>query len=177
MAVGLPGAGIGGLFYILSALAMPVCELARLARGGRSAADAAMSPAEVAARRRLAWRQGTTALGIVGALWATGELLGLALFSLGGGVRSGTAAFTHVQRVLPVSALAVALGSLALVLLGVQVARLVVAWGTAGGAARADPDVPRCEPLRHGDVGRAPPSPTLRRGPVGDVRAADQEVA
>src|SRR5436309_3462647 len=30
---GLPGAGIGGLFYVLSALWMPICELWRLRRG------------------------------------------------------------------------------------------------------------------------------------------------
>jgi hypothetical protein len=30
---GLPGAGIGGLFYILSALWMPFCELWRMRRG------------------------------------------------------------------------------------------------------------------------------------------------
>jgi hypothetical protein len=34
---GLPGAGIGGLFYILSALWMPVCELWRMRRGNAPA--------------------------------------------------------------------------------------------------------------------------------------------
>jgi hypothetical protein len=31
---GLPGTGIGGLFYIVSALWMPVCEIWRRSRGG-----------------------------------------------------------------------------------------------------------------------------------------------
>jgi len=33
MIVGIPGSGIGGLYYIVLALSMPVCELARTIRG------------------------------------------------------------------------------------------------------------------------------------------------
>ena len=39
MAAGLPGVGIGGLFYLASALAMPVRQLARRLRGDRSGAS------------------------------------------------------------------------------------------------------------------------------------------
>lgn len=37
MSAGLPGLGLGGLFFILSALALPLFELARTARGESSA--------------------------------------------------------------------------------------------------------------------------------------------
>jgi hypothetical protein len=59
---GLPGAGIGGLFYILSALWMPVCELWRLRRG------------DVPGQWPLVARQFAIAVGIVlamsGVFWA-----------------------------------------------------------------------------------------------------------
>ncbi|MDF1505469.1 hypothetical protein, partial [Roseisolibacter sp. H3M3-2] len=63
MAAGLPGVGIGGLFYLASALLMPVRAVARRAAG-----------------RPVAWRpvavQAALAEGILLALWAMGEMLG-----------------------------------------------------------------------------------------------------
>ncbi|MCH1867597.1 hypothetical protein [Nocardioides sp. CFH 31398] len=56
MTAGLPGTGLGGLFYLLLALAMPVIELVRTLRGDHSAE-----------RWRLALTQAGIALGIVGA--------------------------------------------------------------------------------------------------------------
>jgi hypothetical protein len=128
MTVGIPGAGIGGLFYILSALAAPLRELAALARRDASASPESRAASRV--RRRLALRQGAIAVGILAALWATGTLLGRLLAA---GTRVAAAEAAGVHRVLPASALAVTFGSLAVVLLAVQVARLVLV-PRAGGA-------------------------------------------
>src|SRR5439155_7940754 len=68
MTVGIPGAGIGGLFYILNALWMPFRE-ARLAIQGRSSPE----------RWELVKRQATIAIGILASLGVTGWVLGLAL--------------------------------------------------------------------------------------------------
>ena|SRR5689334_8082579 len=53
---GLPGTGIGGLFYILSALLMPLCEMRRRWRG------------DAIKRGRLVAIQFATALGVVAAM-------------------------------------------------------------------------------------------------------------
>jgi hypothetical protein len=60
MNAGLPGTGIGGLFYVVLALLMPVRELYLTARG-RSSRE----------RWRLVLQQSLTACGIVAALAAT----------------------------------------------------------------------------------------------------------
>jgi hypothetical protein len=64
MHVGLPGTGIGGLFYLLCALLMPCHELVRTLRGQSSWA-----------RWRLVGRQFGLALGIGVGLWCTSWLL------------------------------------------------------------------------------------------------------
>src|SRR3954464_14139489 len=63
---GLPGTGIGGLFYLISALLMPFREAFRalVGRGDR-------------ARGQVALQQGGMAVTILGAVWATGLALGL----------------------------------------------------------------------------------------------------
>lgn len=64
MNVGLPGTGLGGLFYLLTALLMPLVELIQTLRG------------------RTAWRrwliavqQAGLASGILAGLWATGFVM------------------------------------------------------------------------------------------------------
>lgn len=64
MNVGLPGTGIGGLFYIITALLMPFFELVQLARGRSSAA-----------RWRGVAEQAGMALAILASLWATAWIL------------------------------------------------------------------------------------------------------
>lgn len=64
MTVGLPGAGIGGLFYLMAALLMPVRELGRTLRGRSSLA-----------RWGLVGRQFANAAGIAAGTWATGWLI------------------------------------------------------------------------------------------------------
>lgn len=89
MTVGLPGAGIGGLFYLLAGLLMPVRE-AWLTVTGRST------------RRR--WRtvlhQFSISGGIVGGTYASGWLLAAVLGWLGRGGATGVVASTGASPVL-----------------------------------------------------------------------------
>lgn len=64
MIVGLPGTGIGGLYYLFSALLMPVCEAWRAATGRRG-------PSRWVGVAKLA----ALALGIFGGLFATAVAL------------------------------------------------------------------------------------------------------
>ncbi|GLC23958.1 tetratricopeptide repeat protein [Roseisolibacter agri] len=122
MAAGLPGVGIGGLFYLASALLMPVRELTRRARGRPTA-------------WRVVWSQVGLALGILVALWASGEAIGAALgaatrvqLTTTGALVVGAAAHaaSPTPAVWRVSALVGSLGTLAAVLLLVQLVRLGV---------------------------------------------------
>jgi hypothetical protein len=114
MTVGLPGCGIGGLFYVVSALAMPLHEGYRRARrrGPR-------------ARWRFVAGHMGLALAIVAAMWGAGWLLGLALHAarpidaLGGG---------HAANLLRTATLALTVGTLVAVLGGVEVLRACVVW-------------------------------------------------
>lgn len=60
MTAGLPGTGIGGLFYLISALLMPVREAWRTVTGRGRARDL-----------RVAVRQSAMALAILGVAWLT----------------------------------------------------------------------------------------------------------
>ena len=110
MSPGLPGTGIGGLFYILSALWMPVCELWRRWRG--------------AAPRQwpLVARQFAIAVGVVavmtGVFWALDTVMMLeqvAAHAVGKG---------HVMWSLRISALMLTSGVLAAVIGVVHLVRL-----------------------------------------------------
>lgn len=68
MTAGLPGTGIGGVFYLLSALLMPLVELVKTLRGQSSWR-----------RWVLVIRQLALASGIVAGMWMLGILLGLLL--------------------------------------------------------------------------------------------------
>lgn len=112
MTAGLPGTGIGGMFYLISALATPLREGYLRLRGRRSRGW------------RLVVAQTTLASAILASLWATGWLLGLALRA---SHRVFPAAATlHSGNVLPAVALLFSVGTLAGVLLGVEVLRLWV---------------------------------------------------
>lgn len=118
MTPGMPGAGIGGIFYLLSAVVMPFRELYRTARGRSS---------------RARWlgvaRQAGIALTIGTSVWATGWLLGFLLAEpAAAGGKSGEGAAAEVARVsnvLGVGPLVAALLALATVILMVEVAGLV----------------------------------------------------
>ena len=113
MTVGLPGTGIGGIFYLASALLMPFREVYRRLRG-RPAGD---------------WRVVTGQLaitgGILGGMWVTGRLLGLALAAARPIARLGTSSLPP-GNVLRTASVTLALGTLAAVLAGVEFLRLLV---------------------------------------------------
>jgi hypothetical protein len=70
--VGMPGVGLGGIFYLVAALAMPVVEAARALR----ARVAGARRPRAARRWGLALRQAAIALATLGATWGAG--LGIA---------------------------------------------------------------------------------------------------
>src|SRR2546422_588926 len=112
MTAGLPGTGIGGMFYLMSALATPLREGYLRLRGRRSRGWGLVAA------------QTTLASAILAGLWATGWLLGLAL-------RASyrvfpVAATLHSGNLLPAVALLFSVGTLAVVLLGVEMLRLWV---------------------------------------------------
>lgn len=115
MNAGLPGTGIGGIFYLASALAMPLREAYRRARG----------------RRVGEWRVVATQLaiagGILGAMWVTGRLLGLALAAARPIITPGSS--LPPGNVLRIASVTLALGTLAGVLVGVELLRLWVHRG------------------------------------------------
>lgn len=112
MVAGLPGTGIGGLFYLVLALLMPVWELG-WALVGRSNA----------ARWRLAFRQSAMALLVLGAIWLTGLALTLA------GIGPAAHQVNGALRTLYVAPALVAFGTLAAVLAAVEAASLAFAIG------------------------------------------------
>lgn len=117
MSVGLPGSGIGGVFYLLSALWMPMHSAQRSVRGKN-------------ARLPLMLRQTLLASLILGALWLTGYVIDLVLLgapaseSLRAAV--GKDGGTSLPSVFRAASFALTFGTLAVVLLAVQVLRLVV---------------------------------------------------
>jgi hypothetical protein len=105
----LPGTGIGGLFYILSALWMPICEARRRWQG------------DATGRGTLVARQFAIAVGVaaamIGVFWLLDAVLVLD--------RVGAAGRAHVMS-FRVSALLVTTGMLAMVLGAVELMRLAL---------------------------------------------------
>ncbi len=132
MNAGLPGTGIGGIFYLASALAMPLREAYRRVRG------------RAAGNRRVVAAQLAIAGGILGAMWLTGLLLGHALAAarpitgLGTSLPSG--------NVLRIASVALALGTLVGVLGGVELLRLLVHRGRRSQLPRKAMPAGRAEP-------------------------------
>src|SRR5687768_658213 len=116
MTAGLPGVGIGGMFYLASALLMPFRSLVAMFTGRET-------------RWPVALRHALIAAAILAAVWATGWAIGwlIAAFSLApvAGAMPGTMA-TPVRNVVRTSALLGSLGSLTLVLAAVQTLRLLL---------------------------------------------------
>ena len=112
MTAGLPGTGIGGLFYLISALFMPFREAFRalIGRGDR-------------AKGQVALQQGGLALTIVGAIWVTG--IGLGLMHVGTSLMQLHRSRIAGVRIFYVTPVLVAVLTLTGVLLSVEVARIV----------------------------------------------------
>lgn len=114
MTPGLPGTGIGGLFYICSALLMPLCELRRRLRGN------------LPRRGALVATQFSIALGVVSAM--TGVFWGLDSVFMLNAVAAHVASLEVMtgSMSLRISALLTTSCVLVAVLGSVQVARLVL---------------------------------------------------
>jgi hypothetical protein len=115
MTAGLPGAGIGGLFYLASTILLPLRSLVRRLRGQH-----------VGVPWRLQLHSVLIALGIIGGLWISGWLIAfmvpdevLTRGSMAGGVNS------RAGSILSLATLGVAVGTLVLVVLSVEIARFV----------------------------------------------------
>jgi hypothetical protein len=134
MTVGLPGVGIGGIFYLISALLMPIHESIRTFRGESSAG-----------RWRVVATHWTLAAAIVAALWATGWVLGLIVPAAAIGI-DPAASSVVARNVIEVGALALSLGTLTLVLLAVHIARLLVGSRDVAGRHRPMPIQPVPDP-------------------------------
>jgi hypothetical protein len=107
---GLPGAGIGGLFYLLAALLMPLVELGRwLAGAGRG-------------RGHLVWRQFFTASLILAVIAATAYGVTQLIAWHGGGLGIGSSSPTDhgSHRVVTRAMVFLTLGTLAAVLVSVE---------------------------------------------------------
>lgn len=132
MTAGLPGVGIGGIFYLASALLMPVRALAATAAGRREEA-----------RWGLALRQAGLALAIIGALWATGWAIGWVIAAVSPATTLTTApagGAPEVRNAVRMTALLGSFGTLAVVLLAVQGMRFLPRRPTPHGAAAAPAD-------------------------------------
>lgn len=69
MTAGVPGSGIGGFFYLLSALLMPVNETVCICRNKSSRKS-----------RKVVVRQVLNALGVLAGVWLTGWFISRAIF-------------------------------------------------------------------------------------------------
>jgi hypothetical protein len=136
VAAGLPGTGIGGLFFILSAFFMVVVELQRTLRGKSSRA-----------RWRIVGRHAAVAATMVAAVTAAIWIVHRLVFAAGGkaGAGGSKSAHTVANQLVPFSPVLITLAVLAMVLLTGYVAKFVFGRGEA--AARADtPALPRTRP-------------------------------
>jgi len=126
MTVGVPGTGIGGMFYLVSALAMPLRQAYRSLRRRPSSG-----------KWRVVAGQTAMALAILAAIWVTGWLLGIAITASAAIVRPPhLLAGAHPGSVLRTAALVLSAATLAAVLLGVELLRLWVDRGAARAESR-----------------------------------------
>jgi len=128
MTVGLPGTGIGGMFYLLSALAMPLSEVYRRVRGLASGG----------------WRIVAGQLAIVGGvivgMFLTGRLLGAALRATQHPARLALGSVP--SNALRIAALVLSIGTLTAVLAAVELMRLWI-HGRAVSGSSASTRAPR----------------------------------
>jgi hypothetical protein len=120
MSVGLPGTGVGGLFYLVSALCMPFREAYRAATGRSDARS-----------RDLVMRQTLIALGVLGGIWLAGWLIGMVLSQAPAVVSAINASPDVVGRspnILKVASLVIAFATLITVVGTVEVVGLVRRW-------------------------------------------------
>lgn len=120
MTVGLPGTGIGGLFYLLLVFWMPCRELYLLARGRSS----------VQRWKSIAFFLSIT-MAIIATTWAMAWGLSQIINTIAGYLNVVPVGQSQGYRVLAGVSIAMSLGSLVVVLLAIQGLRLVMRWKKA----------------------------------------------
>jgi hypothetical protein len=114
MFAGLPGTGIGGIYYLLIALWMPIREISqRIRKKGYPS------------RLRFITRHVGLTLSTILAMWTTGEFLGILLLSLSPGMMADLASKTGVEanNILGVSPFLIAIGTLSMVYISLHILR------------------------------------------------------
>ena len=125
MTPGVPGAGIGGLFYLASTLLLPFRSLARRLRG---------QPDSLTARQAI--HTLAIAGGVIAALVAMGWVLALLVPDEVLRVASAGSGSVRARTVLPVATFATAVGTLLTVLVAVEIARYAQARRHTTGTPR-----------------------------------------
>jgi hypothetical protein len=125
MNAGLPGAGIGGLFYLASTMLLPVRTLVRRLRGRSDT---------------VTWRQHahnlSITIGILGGLWVAGWLLAFVMPKEMLNVTSGMKTPLISRTAIPLAAFGFGVGTLLAVLLLVELAHWMHRPKPAAPAAR-----------------------------------------
>jgi hypothetical protein len=80
MAAGIPGSGIGGFFYLLSAMLMPVKESVAIYRKTSSRAS-----------RKIVSRQVLNSVGVLGGVWLTGWFISRSIITVSASLHPGQA--------------------------------------------------------------------------------------
>ncbi len=112
MNVGLPGTGIGGLFYLVTALLMPVFEMLQTLRGRSNLK-----------RWRVVLAQSGLAASIIGGLWLTSRCLHRMVPMMP--QRAISSASTHADKVLGVTPTALTIWMLVALLASVEMLRVL----------------------------------------------------
>jgi hypothetical protein len=136
VSVGLPGTGIGGIFYLMSALCMPFREGYR-ALAGRSDSRS----------RGVVVRQFFMALGVLGGIWVAGWLIGFVLIrvpAVAVALNALPALGAHPSTILKTASFFLAFATLATVLGTVEIVGTVRRWA----ARRPSVPVPDDDPAR-----------------------------
>lgn len=120
MSVGLPGTGIGGIFYLVSALCMPFREGRRMLSGRSNPRT-----------RAVVVRQFLLALGVLGGIWLAGWLIGLLLLRVPAVVmamQNLPVIAGHSANIVKTASFVLAVATLAAVLGTVEVVGTVRRW-------------------------------------------------
>ena len=177
MTVGLPGTGVGGMFYLLSALAMPLREVYGRARRRST---------------RGGWRavleQTGLALGILAGMWVAGWLLGAGVAAVQTTLPAPPPGTPPPGNVLRTVALVVSLGTLVCVLVAVEVLGLwlsrppsLAGWAGAGRILLLVAGLVAAVPQRLAPQGSSPANAPLARAEsayaAGEPDVAEREYA
>ena len=114
MAAGIPGSGIGGFFYLLSAALMPFQESVAICRRTSSRAS-----------RKIVGRQVLNAVGVLSGVWLTGWFIVKSVRTVSASIHP---AQQRVLTVLSWSNLACGMITLLAVFLFVQVLSIIMRW-------------------------------------------------